>query len=195
MGAPIHDVRILRKASFDSFPWRCQGRAHGQCARPSGDAGGEDRRPRGQLHSIAQEAHREDVARCLQYVRIQTDKSEVEVRLSTETTPDLVKEIAPDTLIVAVVGSRPVVPPIAGSDSERVLGFHATIGHIHELGRNVMIVGAGTIGAELALELAETPDKNVTLIGSSDTVAEQGNMLYRIALRQAFERDADRLIV
>lgn len=148
----------------------------------------------GQLRYIAQEAHKEDVARYLTYLRTQVEKAGFEVRLGCTATPSLVEEIAPDALIVAV-GARPLTPPIPGIDDPRVYGFHKAIEHIHDLGQRVVVVGGGTIGAEIALELAEMPNKDVTLVGSSDEIAEQGNMLYRIALRQMFEKHPNNLHV
>ena len=53
--------------------------------------------------------------------------------------------------------------------------------------RRVVVIGGGTIGTELALELAER-GKTVTLIEMSDTLSAKGNKLYRIALHQHLRR-------
>lgn len=148
----------------------------------------------GQLRYIAQETHKEDVARLLAYLRMQIAKSDVEVILATRATSETVCEMSADAVIIAV-GSKPFELDIPGSESENVLGFHEAIERAHELGERVVVIGGGTIGAEIALELAEMPGKDVTLVVSRDKVAAQGNRLYRVALRQMYEKYGDTLHV
>lgn len=148
----------------------------------------------GQLRWIAREAHKEDIARYLTWLRTQVGKSDVDVRLGVEATRGLVEGLEPDALIIAV-GASPVTPPIPGHEEERVIGFHEAIERSGELGDRIVIVGGGTIGAELALEEAELAGRDVTLVEGLDTIARTGNMLYRIALRQMFERHESNLHV
>lgn len=147
----------------------------------------------GQLRYIAQEAHKEDVASYLSWLRRQVERSDIEVRLATEATLDLVRSIDADALIIAV-GAHPVIPPIPGCQETQVIGFHEAIERSGKLGARVMVIGGGTIGAEIALEEAERGSE-VTLVESLDTIARTGNMLYRIALRQMLERHEDNLHV
>ena len=58
----------------------------------------------------------------------------------------------------------------------------------------MVIVGGGTIGAELALELAEM-GRHVRMVEMAGKIAAQGNSLFRIALRQMFEKQGDRIEV
>lgn len=148
----------------------------------------------GQLRWIARESHKEDVARYLEWLRTQASKSSVDVRLGWEATPELVRSLEPDALIVAV-GGTPVAPPIPGRDEPNVIGFHEAIERAEGLGERIVIVGGGTIGAELALEEAELAGRDVTLVEGLDKIARTGNMLYRIALRQMFERHGESLHV
>lgn len=67
------------------------------------------------------------------------------------------------------------------------MGFYEALTNRSAIGENVVIIGGGTIGAEIGLELAELHGKNVTIVELTDTIAAQGNMLYRIALRQKME--------
>lgn len=147
----------------------------------------------GQLRYIAQEAHKEDIARYLVWLRRQVEHSDVEVRLGTAATAEDVRAWGADAVIIAV-GGEPVTPPIPGADDAQVIGFHEAIEHTHDIGRRVLVVGGGTIGAELGLELAEL-GREVTIVEGGDTIARTGNMLYRIALRQNFEAHVDSLHV
>ena len=148
----------------------------------------------GQLRYIAQEAHKEDVARYLVWLERQVEKSDVDVRLSTEATPELVRSLEADAVIIAVGGSA-VMPPIPGRNEAQVIGFHEAIEHAEELGERVVVIGGGTIGAEIALEEAELVGREVTLVEGLDKIARTGNMLYRIALRQMFEKHEENLHV
>ena len=67
------------------------------------------------------------------------------------------------------------------------MGFAQAIGHVEDLGSRVVVVGGGTIGAELALELAEQGHE-VKVVEMGSALAAQGNSLFRIALRQMFDR-------
>ena len=149
----------------------------------------------GALKLIAREAHKEDAARYLRYVRrrvqVLADAGELDLRLRCEATPESVRECAPDAVIVAV-GAEPFVPPVPGL--AEATGFAEAIECPEALGGNVVIVGGGTIGAELALELAEM-GRHVTIVEMGDKLAAQGNSLFRIALRQMYEKHVGKLEV
>lgn len=147
----------------------------------------------GALRLIAREAHKEDVARYLGYLRTQVEKSPIDLRLSCEADADFIRDMGPDAVVIAV-GASPFTPPIPGSDREGVVGFADAILDPSALGRRVVVVGGGTIGAELGLELAESGKHEVTIVEMGDKIAAQGNMLYRIALRQMFEKQQGRLV-
>ncbi|MFY9493981.1 MAG: FAD-dependent oxidoreductase [Limnochordia bacterium] len=140
----------------------------------------------GALSFIAQEHYKEDIRLYLQYLLTQVEKHPIEVRLNTTATREMVAEMEPDAIFVAV-GANPVQPPIPGIDGDNVMGFYEALTNRSAIGENVVIIGGGTIGAEIGLELAELHGKNVTIVELTDTIAAQGNMLYRIALRQKME--------
>ena len=140
----------------------------------------------GALHYVTKEYYKEDIRRYLAYLLRQTEKSAVEVCLSTEATPEQVRALEPDVLFVAV-GGKPTRPDIPGIDNPNVLGFYDALEKKDALGQRIVIIGGGTIGAEMGLELAELHGREVTLVEISDQIAAQGNLLYRIALRQKME--------
>ena len=57
--------------------------------------------------------------------------------------------------------------------------------HPEQLGQEIVILGGGSIGCEIGLELAEQ-GKNVSILELTDTLAANANSLYREALRQKF---------
>ncbi len=151
----------------------------------------------GTVRLIAQESHKEDAARYLRYMRNEVDglcgKDGFELRLGQEVTSEVVAELAPDAVVVAV-GAEPFEPPIPGIDGPEVIPFVEAIPHIQELGERVVIVGGGTIGAELALELAEM-GRRVCVVERGDELASRGNSLFKIALRQMFDKQDGRIEV
>lgn len=140
----------------------------------------------GAIHYVAMEYFKEDIKAYLEYLKTQLAKSKVEVRLNTQATPETVKALNPDAVIIAI-GAEPAVPPIPGIQLPNVIGFYEAISKEEEIGDNVVVIGGGTIGAEIGLELALLKGKKVTVVEMTDTIAAQGNMLYKIALRHKME--------
>ena len=98
----------------------------------------------------------------------------------------MIEALHPQALIIAC-GAQPVTPPVPGIDQSFVMGFTEAIHHPERIGKQVVIIGGGTIGAEIGLELAERKGRQVTIVEMTDTLASQGNLLYRIALRQKLD--------
>lgn len=141
----------------------------------------------GALHYVSMEHYKEDIKAFLNYLEAQLKKSNVEVHLNTEATPEVLKKINPDAVLIAV-GSNPLTPNITGVHRQNVINFYDAIEHEDKVGQNVIIIGGGTIGAEIGLEYASLKKRNVTIIELTDKIASQGNMLYRIALRQKMDQ-------
>lgn len=82
----------------------------------------------------------------------------IEIRLNTEVTRELISKIRPDTLVLAV-GSEPIIPDIPGiKESHVVLAEDVDMGRVF-CGENVIVVGAGLTGSETAVSLAQTGHK------------------------------------
>lgn len=141
----------------------------------------------GAIHYVAMEHFKIDIKAYLEYLKAQIAKSTIDLRLNTTATPEMVKEIRPDAVIVAV-GASPATPPIKGIDGKHVINFYAAIEQEEQIGQNVVIIGGGTIGAEIGLELSLLKKKNVTIVEMASELAAQGNMLYKIALRHKMEQ-------
>ncbi|MDR2785258.1 MAG: FAD-dependent oxidoreductase [Treponema sp.] len=140
----------------------------------------------GALHYVSMEHYKEDIRSYLEYLLRKVHTSGAEIRLSAEATPELVRNLGPDALFIAA-GAHPVEPAIPGIDLPHVVDFYHAIQHEEALGQKVAIIGGGTIGAEIALELAGLHGREVYLVEMTGEIAAQGNMLYRIALRQKMD--------
>lgn len=140
----------------------------------------------GAIHYVAMEHFKVEVRDYLEYLKTQIGKSDIDLRLNTEAVPEMIRALQPDALIIAV-GALPAKPPIKGIDSPNVIGFYEAIEHEEKIGENVVIIGGGTIGAEIGLELSLLKKKNVTIVEMTDELAAQGNMLYKIGLRHKMD--------
>ncbi len=140
----------------------------------------------GAVHFVAKEFFKEDIRRYLVYLKGQLAKSTVDVRMKTTANPELIQSLNPDVLILAT-GANAITPPIPGVNRPHVINFYSAIEDEKNLENEIVIIGGGTIGAEIALEQAEVYHRNVTIVELSKEIAVQGNMLYRIALRQKME--------
>lgn len=123
-----------------------------------------------------------DLKRLKDHLIYRVEHSDVEVRLNTEVTPELVAEIKPDALFLAL-GSTPVVFPLPGIESAQ----HATTAYtnLDALGKTVAVMGGGLVGCETALFLAET-GRDVTIIEMQNDVAPDSNWMHRVGMLQSF---------
>ena len=89
----------------------------------------------------------------LQHQALMISRAPIEVRLNTEVTPDLAREISPD-VIVAALGARPSVPPIPGINGDNVALAEEVYLVPEKAGKRVAVLGGGLVGCELAIFLA-----------------------------------------
>lgn len=125
----------------------------------------------------------------VEYLETQVKKLGIDVRMGKEFNLSLIDEIKPDVVIVAV-GGIPTVPDISGINRKNVV----SIPKLHKMlkfylrfmgpkllgwatnfwmpiGKNVVIIGAGLQGCELAEFLAKHHRK-ITIVETSDTLGE-----------------------
>ena len=110
----------------------------------------------------------------------------IDVRLNTEVTPEFASSLEPEVLI-ASLGSRPVVPPIPGIDGKNVYAGEYIYTHTEKAGNSTVILGGGLVGLELALFLAGM-GKKITVIEMLDHVSDGGNFLHMEGLLIEIEK-------
>jgi 2,4-dienoyl-CoA reductase-like NADH-dependent reductase (Old Yellow Enzyme family)/thioredoxin reductase len=109
-------------------------------------------------------------------------KSSVQLRLNTEVTPELIRALRPDA-VIAAVGAGPLVPPIEGI--EHALGAMEVYENPALAGRRVVIIGAGLVGAELAIYLTQL-GHDVTLLEQGPALNAEGNSVHGLAINAEF---------
>jgi len=103
----------------------------------------------------------------------------IEVRMNTRVTPELVDDIKPDSLICAI-GATPIKPPIPGIDDKRVIFATDLQRDNLEIGQRVVIIGGGLVGTESAIEFMNR-GKSVTVIEMMDDYAIDANIFHKMA--------------
>ncbi|MBQ6602807.1 MAG: FAD-dependent oxidoreductase [Eubacterium sp.] len=130
----------------------------------------------GSLIPAGANALKGDVKRYAEWsVRTAQRLKNVEIRLNTKATPELVTLEKPDTVIVAV-GSKPFIPEIPGIHGENVVLASDVDMGLAQTGDKVVCIGAGLTGTETAVALAKE-GKDVTLIDKLSTEEIDANGL------------------
>ena len=102
----------------------------------------------------------------------------IDLRLHTAVTPENLGEFQADAVILAV-GSLPTHPPIPGIE-HAVQALEAYRGTVR-VGKRVLMLGGGLVGAEEGLNLAKT-GHDVTVVEMLPRVANEAYGMYREAL-------------
>lgn len=113
------------------------------------------------------------------------NRRNIDIRFNTKISSNLIKEIKPDNVILAV-GSTPIIPNIPGIKyaHQSLEAYRNTI----KLGKNILIIGGGLIGAEQGLHLAKSGYK-VTIIEMLPRIANEAYGMYREALINEIKKE------
>lgn len=122
----------------------------------------------GLLIEAAIPPHKTDINRLTDYFIKQVDKLGIKIVLNTEVTPSFVNNEKPDALIIAAGGDY-VIPDIPGAESNHVILALDVLNEKVKPGKNIVIIGGGRTGLELAEFLGEKEIKTV-IIEMQDSV-------------------------
>lgn len=117
----------------------------------------------GMLRFAAVPDFKKDYRDFLDWQIAQLDQLGVTVRLNSAVTRSLVEQIAPAVVVVAA-GSRLSYPAIDGLEEARAFNALDVLGGAIPAGKRVIICGAGMVGSEVALYLAESHGKQIVLV-------------------------------
>lgn len=129
------------------------------------------------LDYARQISFKQDVADFLKSMALTVQRTpNLELRLNTQVTEDLIRAEQPDTVIVAC-GSEPMIPPIPGI--ERPIVHHVTDlykKHV-SVGHRVVVIGGGLAGCEEGLHLA-WEGRDVTIVEMRDGLAKDAPYIH-----------------
>ena len=109
-----------------------------------------------------------------------------DIRLNTRVTEELVAEVCPDALIIAV-GARPWMLPVPREEGARIV-FGADLRKETPVGERVVVVGGGLIGTEEAVALAREGHQ-VTILELQEELAPDCGRMHRINLLHQVETE------
>ena len=107
----------------------------------------------------------------------QLEKLGVDVRLNTEATPELLEELAPEALVLAV-GISPIIPPLPGIHGENVVVVNDYYRSRERVSGSVVVLGGGLAGCECAVHLG-MEGKKVHIVEMRDALAVDCNIRHR----------------
>jgi len=107
------------------------------------------------------------------YYRTQMAFLDVDVRMNTEVTSEMLKKSDADVIILAT-GSVPVMPKSIEGIEKAVSGVDALLGK-KPVGEKIIIVGGGLVGCEIAYGYAKE-GKDVTIVEALDQILNLGNV-------------------
>ena len=127
-----------------------------------------------------------EIGTLTEYFRKQMSDLDVDVRMNTEANAEMLKDSHADAVILAT-GSVPVMPRSIEGIEKAVSGVDALLGR-KPVGKNVVIVGGGLVGCEIAYGYAKEGRK-VTIVEALDQILNLNNVpgMNKAMLLDAFE--------
>ena len=120
------------------------------------------------------------------------EEAGVKIQMNTEATAELLKEMAPDAVILAT-GSNPLILPIPGLADCGYITAQDMLEGKALAGKKALVVGGGMVGCEAAEFLAER-DHDVTVIEMKDVIAGDVSTENRVFIFADFERHHVQLV-
>jgi len=139
------------------------------------------------------ESFKDDLKKYLDWsIRTVKKDKNIEIRMKTEGTADLVKKEKPDVLIIAV-GSVPIIPKFTASGTKKVQWVGDATKET--LGKNIVIAGGGFTGLEAAYDYA-LDGKTVTVIDMipEKELGQGASVMNSISLMQKIKANKVKLI-
>lgn len=130
---------------------------------------------------------KEKTKQLLDWAKTQVSKGGIKVQFKTEVTPGLVQKLKPEVVIIAV-GSDFIIPPVPGADKPCATTAGDLLLGNKAVGDRVVVVGAGLIGCEAALYMAEELKKKVIVIEMLDEMLVGVESVCKTALAERLQQ-------
>ncbi|MDO5548837.1 MAG: FAD-dependent oxidoreductase [Eubacteriales bacterium] len=134
----------------------------------------------GQLLSEQHIPFKQDMYHFVQVLEGRLKKANVTIHRNTTLTAEQAAAMNADVIITAI-GAKPIVPPIPGIDSAKVVGLHALHEEKPAIGQKVVILGGGLVGSECAIYL-DGLGKDVTIVEMKDDWASDAYFMHKNAM-------------
>ncbi|MGD6808880.1 MAG: FAD-dependent oxidoreductase [Candidatus Bathyarchaeia archaeon] len=123
-----------------------------------------------------------DVKRLFDWLLRQVNQVGIEVKLGVEATPDQVKALNPDAVIVAT-GSEPAVCNVPMENMKVINAVDVLLGK-QNVGNKIVVIGGGLVGAETALYIYQQFNKQPVIVEMLDKILVDMEPVSQMALTQ-----------
>lgn len=128
----------------------------------------------GQFLTAGMAPRKEEMRQAVESMGNKAARLGVDIRMNTTVTKELISEIKPHTIFNAI-GSKPMIPNIPGKDLPFVVNSHDVLNGKAEPTGNVVVIGGGMVGMEVAEYLAEKGCKVTDLEMLKDFCLDMGS--------------------
>ncbi len=108
----------------------------------------------GQLRHAYIPPGREEIENVITFLENQIRKLNVKIELCKKVDTTTIKKLKPD-VVIAATGGSPLIPKISGIKEKNVVVAEDVLDDKVEVGQDVVIIGGGTVGCEIALHTAK----------------------------------------
>ncbi len=116
-----------------------------------------------------------DVARLYDWFVAEIEDSDVELKLNTEVTPELIEEVRPDALVLAM-GAEQIIPDVPGKELPSFAPAVEVMSDPSKYkGKKAVVVGGGDVGCECACQLSDE-GWDVTIVELMPKLMEENAM-------------------
>ena len=116
----------------------------------------------GQLNIADKPPAKGDISRLTAYYEEEIDRLRIKVKLNKKVTPDTIKKLSPDVVILAT-GASPAILPIPGAKCANVVTANDVLAGTVSAGDTVVVIGGGRVGVEVA-DYLSTKLRAVTIV-------------------------------
>ncbi len=128
----------------------------------------------GQFLTAGEAPRKEEMKRAVISMGKKAARMGVDIRMNTTVTEEMIREIKPHTVINAI-GAEPAIPPIPGVEQEFVADSHAVLNGQAVVSGNVVVIGGGLVGMEVAEYLAAKGSTVTVLEMMKEFCADMGS--------------------
>lgn len=128
----------------------------------------------GQFLTAGEAPRKEEMKKAVISMGKKAARMGVDIRLNTKVTEEMIQEIKPHTVINAI-GAKPVIPPIPGVEQDFVVDSHAVLDRKSIVSGDVVVIGGGLVGMEVAEFLSEKGAKVTVLEMMKEFCADMGS--------------------
>ena len=139
----------------------------------------------GALHFADHIDIKENILRFMAQLEREMRALPISLRLNTPVTEETVRAEQPDVLFAAA-GAVPIIPPIPGCGEDFVV-LGAKLDPTAVRDRDVVVIGGGLVGCELAVELQRNGNR-CTVVEMAEELAADAPIFHRIALMEEMKQ-------